>query len=63
LHSFILALLNPGEEAVMFEPGFPMFIDHVKFAGGIIKSVPFVYDESSQKWIFEPKLLRETFND
>ncbi len=29
LSSFILALVNPGDEAIIFEPTFPMYYDHL----------------------------------
>jgi aspartate/methionine/tyrosine aminotransferase len=38
-------MVNEGDEVVMFEPGFPMFFDHVKFAKGLMKSVPLQYDQ------------------
>ena len=32
LHGFIMGLVNPGDEVVMFDPHFPTFIDHVRMA-------------------------------
>jgi len=28
LGSFITALVNPGDELIIFEPAFPMYFDH-----------------------------------
>jgi len=40
LGSYINAFLNEGDNMVMFEPCFPMYLDHVSIAGAKIKSVP-----------------------
>jgi aspartate/methionine/tyrosine aminotransferase len=40
LSSFIMALINPGDEMIIFEPTFPMYLDHLKIAGGTLKTVP-----------------------
>lgn len=40
LSSFILALVNPGDEMVLFEPTFPMYLDHLNISKGVLKSVP-----------------------
>jgi len=39
LGSFINAFLNEGDNMVMFEPCFPMYLDHVSVSGGKVKSV------------------------
>ena len=44
LSSFIMALVNPGDEMVIFEPTFPMYLDHLKIAGGTLKTVPLYVD-------------------
>lgn len=43
LFSFIMAFINEGDEIVMFEPCFPLYLDHVRIAGGVIKPVPLEY--------------------
>lgn len=40
LSSFINALINPGDEMVVFEPCFPMYLDHCRMAGGTVRQVP-----------------------
>ena len=32
LTSYIQAFVNPGDEVVLFEPTFPMYLDHCQFA-------------------------------
>ena len=49
LSSFILALVNPGDEMIVFEPCFPMYLDHLEIADGVIKSVPLV--ETDGYWV------------
>ena len=39
-----MALVNPGDEMVIFEPTFPMYLDHLKIAGGTLKTVPLYVD-------------------
>lgn len=38
----ILGFINPGqgEEVVVFEPGWPSYIDMIQFAGGVYKPAP-----------------------
>ena len=60
LSSFMLALVNPGEEVVVFEPCFPMHLDHLDIAGGVHKAVPLV--EKDGYWVFDPEVLRATLS-
>ena len=60
LSSFILALVNPGDEMIVFEPCFPMYLDHLEIAGGVIKSVPLV--ETDGYWVFDPEALRSALS-
>ena len=60
LSSFILALVNPGDEVVVFEPCFPMHLDHLQMAGGIHKSVPL--EEKNGYWIFDPEVLKSALS-
>jgi len=57
LDSYILALINEGDELVLFEPCFPCYLDHVRIAGGVIKSAPLEFKDGS--WRFDPELLRK----
>lgn len=40
LSSFIMALVNSGDELVCFEPAFPMYFDHCQLDSGTLKTVP-----------------------
>ena len=40
LGSATVGLVNPGDEVVVFEPCFAMYIDHIELSGGNIKTVP-----------------------
>lgn len=39
LNVIINALVNKGDELIVFEPCFPPYIDHLELAGGTLKSV------------------------
>ena len=62
LGSIIQAFINPGDELVLFEPTFPMYIDHLQMAGGTLKTVPLVVDDKGH-WGFDPDLLRKTLSN
>lgn len=61
LYSFTMALLREGEEAIMFEPGFPLFLDHVRLAGGVMRTVPMHYENDG--WRFRIEDLKKAFNE
>jgi len=61
LGSCILALIDKGDELVLFEPTFPMYLDHLEVAQGVLKSVPLETDENGN-WVFDPKKLRSAFS-
>ena len=61
LGSCILALINKGDEMVVFEPTFPMYLDHLEVAQGVLKTVPLEADENGY-WGFDPKKLRSAFS-
>lgn len=56
LSSFVLALVNPGDEVVVFEPCFPMHLDHIELAKGQYKAVPLKV--ANGYWTFDPDDLR-----
>jgi aspartate/methionine/tyrosine aminotransferase len=56
LSSFVLALVNPGDEVVVFEPCFPMHLDHIEMAKGVHKAVPLRVVDGS--WTFDQQKLR-----
>lgn len=39
LYATIMALVDPGDEVIMFEPFFPWYAAHVKLAGGVCKAI------------------------
>ena len=57
LSSFLMGLVNPGDECIIFEPTFPVYIDHLKIAGGTLKTVP-LYVNNKKEWVFDPDALR-----
>lgn len=58
LSSFILGLVNSGDEVVTFEPAFPMYFDHMTMSGGTLKTVPLEVNEKGE-WVFDPEKLRQ----
>ena len=62
LSSFILGLVNEGDELVTFEPAFPMYFDHLTMSGGKIKTVPLEVDDKGE-WVFDPEKLRKTLTE
>jgi N-succinyldiaminopimelate aminotransferase len=62
LGSFIQAFVNPGDEVVIFEPTFPMYLDHIQFAGGKLKTVPLTVDADGE-WVFDPEILKSALSD
>jgi aspartate/methionine/tyrosine aminotransferase len=61
LNAFILAIVNDGDEVVLFEPTYPLYLDHVRMANGVIKPVPLEYKDN--EWKYDPEVLRKTFSD
>ena len=46
---------------VVFEPCFPMYLDHLEVAGGVLKTVPLESDEDGN-WVFDSQLLIDTLS-
>lgn len=64
----ILGLVNPGDEVVMFEPYFDVYVPDVLFAGGVPRFVPLRTSLTRTtppllEWHFDPAELRAAFND
>ena len=53
LCSLTVGVVNAGDEYVVFEPCFPMYLDHVELAGGVLKTVPLENDDEGN-WVFDP---------
>ena len=60
--SIISALVNQGDELVLFEPTFPMYIDHLQMSGGNLKTVPLEVDDNGN-WNFKPEMLRNALSN
>jgi aspartate/methionine/tyrosine aminotransferase len=58
LFSFTMGLVNDGDEVVLLEPGFPMFLDHLKLAKAVVKSVPLEYKPELETWKINFDALR-----
>jgi kynurenine--oxoglutarate transaminase/cysteine-S-conjugate beta-lyase/glutamine--phenylpyruvate transaminase len=62
---------TPGDEVILFEPYFDLYVNQIKLAGGIPKFVPLTfkpYDESPDvisggDWILEPENLNKAISD
>ena len=59
--SFICAMVNPGDEIVCFEPGFPMYFDHAALNGGTLKTVPLVVNDGN--WGFDVDTFRSALSE
>ncbi|MDR3279599.1 MAG: pyridoxal phosphate-dependent aminotransferase [Synergistaceae bacterium] len=40
LSTVFMTILNPGDEVIVPSPYFPVYDDHIKMAGGVLRSVP-----------------------
>jgi N-succinyldiaminopimelate aminotransferase len=61
--SAIQGLVNPGDEAIVFEPFYDSYVPDVLMAGGVPRFVP-LYAPSEQQpdWHFDPDELAAAFN-
>jgi len=57
-----MALINKDDEMIIFEPAFPMYIDHCELSGGTLKTVPLNVNEEGI-WVFDKEQLRKTLNE
>eukprot|EP00554_Chaetoceros_debilis_P006627 CAMPEP_0194078658 /NCGR_PEP_ID=MMETSP0149-20130528/5001_1 /TAXON_ID=122233 /ORGANISM="Chaetoceros debilis, Strain MM31A-1" /LENGTH=562 /DNA_ID=CAMNT_0038759961 /DNA_START=98 /DNA_END=1783 /DNA_ORIENTATION=+ len=71
LYLALQTLVKPGDEVIVFEPFFDLYLNQIKLAGGIPKFVPLTfkpYDDTpgvitSGEWILEPEKLHEQISD
>lgn len=56
IHSFIQAFANKGDEVVLFEPMWSIYMDHVEIAGATSNAVPLRYSDGI--WRFNEEELR-----
>lgn len=61
LFSICQALLDPGDEVILFEPFYDSYPADVALAGGVVRFVP-LYPHSDGRWRFDPGELRAQFN-
>lgn len=61
IHSFIEALVEPGDEVVLIEPCFPMYLDHLYMTNATVKSIPLEFN--GETWKIDLDLLRKTLSD
>jgi len=54
---FLLALMNPGDEVLYPNPGFPIYESQIKFHGGI--AVPYGYFEGKENFDIDLKMLEK----
>jgi aspartate/methionine/tyrosine aminotransferase len=57
LHDALLALVDPGDEVIVFEPAYDAYAPDVAMAGGVVRPVPL----SPPDWRFEPDRLAAAF--
>ena len=62
LHAFLLAFLNKGDEVVVIEPCFPLYLDHIRLSDATIKHVPLEIKDNG-KFELNLDILRKAFSD
>lgn len=56
------ALVDPGDEVILFEPFYDSYPADVSLAGGVVRFVP-LYPQPAGRWRFDPDELRAQFNE
>jgi N-succinyldiaminopimelate aminotransferase len=63
LFAAVLALVNPGDEVILFEPFYDSYVPNVLMAGGVPRYVPLhAPDGEHGQWHFDPEELKRAFN-
>jgi aspartate/methionine/tyrosine aminotransferase len=57
LHDAILAVVDPGDEVIVFEPAYDAYAPDVAMAGGTVRAVPLAPPD----WRFDPERLAAAF--
>src|SRR5688500_18219609 len=64
LFAAVLALVNPGDEVIIFEPFYDSYVPNVLLAGGTVRYVPLrAPDAPGAEWRFDADELAAAFND
>ncbi len=58
LHDAVLAIVNPGDEVIVFEPAYDAYVPDVLMAGGVVRTVPLM----APTWSFDRSTLADAFN-
>lgn len=62
LSAFILGLTDPHDEVVVIEPCFPLYLDHLRIAEAVVKSVPLEYSHAEDTWKLNLEVFRNTLS-
>ena len=54
---FLLALMNPGDEVLYPNPGYPIYESQIEFNGGV--AVPYTYSEGEDNFVFDVEAIRQ----
>lgn len=54
---FLLALMNPGDEVLYPNPGYPIYESQIEFNGGV--AVPYTYSEGETNFVFDIDAIRQ----
>jgi N-succinyldiaminopimelate aminotransferase len=63
LFSTAMGLIDPGDEAIIFEPFYDSYVPDTIMAGGVPRYVPLRPDGPDGEWVFDPDELKAAFND
>ena len=58
---FILALMNPGDEVLYPNPGYPIYESQIEFHGGV--AVPYAYTEGAENFALNMEAIEASITD
>ena len=58
---FIDALMNPGDEVLYPNPGYPIYESQIEFSGGI--AVPYAYKEEGNRFVIDMESMEKAVTD
>ncbi len=59
LYSSLTAILNPGDEVIVFEPAYDSYIPNIEINGAIAVKIPLVYPDYHIDWALVKKSMTE----